>query len=180
MLPMAPRRVLEQMEGAAYSASSVGNNKQLPIDKATVKKIVERRSGVSGFNKAKELHIGELLTMEFAPTEQDVLLCAVEEPERLLDLTNNFILYDKGVKKIARYQQYFAVKNAMKQITGLHTNPRPGGVIWHTQGSGKSLTMALMAEAIAKDKTIHNPLILLVTDRTDLDKQITGTFNNVG
>ena len=154
--------------------------KQLPIDKATAEKIVERRSGVSGFNKAKELHIGELLTMEFAPTEQDVLLCAVAEPERLLDLTNNFILYDKGVKKIARYQQYFAVKNAMKQITGLHTNPRPGGVIWHTQGSGKSLTMALMAEAIAKDKTIHNPLILLVTDRTDLDKQITGTFNNVG
>lgn len=146
----------------------------------TRNKIIARRQSSIYFNKEKEERIECLLTEEFALTQQDILLTAVAAPKRLLDLANNFILYDKGIKKIARYQQYFAVKNAMRQITGLHTKARPGGVIWHTQGSGKSLTMALLAEAIAKDKTIKNPIILLVTDRTDLDKQITGTFKNVG
>lgn len=154
--------------------------KQLVVDKDTRDKIVARRRETAHFNSKKEKHIAELLTQPFTLTEQDMLLSAVAAPERLLDLTSNFILYDNGIKKIARYQQYFAVKNAMRQITGLHTNPRPGGVIWHTQGSGKSLTMAMLAKAIAKDKTINNPLIVLVTDRTDLDKQITGTFRNTG
>lgn len=144
------------------------------------KKIMARRQDSKFFGKEQAAHIHNRLTKDFTLTVQDSLLISIASPERLLDLSNNFILYDSGIKKIARYQQYFAVKNAMKQITGLHSNPRPGGVIWHTQGSGKSLTMALMAEAIAKDKTIKNPKIILVTDRTDLDKQITGTFINVG
>lgn len=144
------------------------------------KKIMARRQDSKFFGKEQAAHIHNRLTKDFTLTVQDSLLISIASPERLLDLSNNFILYDSGIKKIARYQQYFAVKNAMNQITGLHSNPRPGGVIWHTQGSGKSLTMALMAEAIAKDKTIKNPKIVLVTDRTDLDKQITGTFKNVG
>lgn len=144
------------------------------------KKIMARRQASKFFGKEQAKHIHNRLTKDFTLTVQDSLLISIASPERLLDLSNNFILYDNGIKKIARYQQYFAVKNAMKQITGLHSNPRPGGVIWHTQGSGKSLTMALMAEAIAKDKSIKNPKIILVTDRTDLDKQITGTFKNVG
>lgn len=144
------------------------------------KKIMARRQASKFFGKEQAEHIHNRLTKDFTLTVQDSLLISIASPERLLDLSNNFILYDNGIKKIARYQQYFAVKNAMKQITGLHSNPRPGGVIWHTQGSGKSLTMALMAEAIAKDKSIKNPKIILVTDRTDLDKQITGTFKNVG
>lgn len=146
----------------------------------TKKKIMARRQSSMFFGKEQAEHIHNRLTKDFTLTIQDSLLISIASPERLLDLSNNFILYDSGIKKIARYQQYFAVKNAMNQITGLHSNPRPGGVIWHTQGSGKSLTMALMAEAIAKDKTIKNPKIVLVTDRTDLDKQITGTFKNVG
>src|SRR5690625_5150589 len=146
----------------------------------TRKKIMTRRQSSEFFGKEQAEIIHKRLTKEFTTTPQDILLISVASPQRLLDLSVNFILYDKGDKKIARYQQYFAVKNAMNQITGLHSNPRPGGVIWHTQGSGKSLTMALMAEAIAKDKTIKNPKIILVTDRTDLDKQITGTFQNIG
>ncbi|MGO1729943.1 MAG: type I restriction endonuclease subunit R [Flavobacteriaceae bacterium] len=146
----------------------------------TRKKIMAQRQSSQYFNKEQAQLISNKLTKAFALTQQDILLLSVASPMRLLDLVSNFILYDKGVKKIARYQQYFAVKNAMKQVTGLHSNPRPGGVIWHTQGSGKSLTMALMAEAIARDETIKNPKIILVTDRTDLDKQITGTFRNIG
>src|SRR5690625_6389773 len=103
-----------------------------------------RRQASKFFGKEQAKHIHNRLTKDFTLTVQDSLLISIASPERLLDLSNNFILYDNGIKKIARYQQYFAVKNAMKQITGLHSNPRPGGVVWHTQGSGKSLTMALM------------------------------------
>ena len=113
-------------------------------------------------------------------TEQDIYLYGLCRPERLLDFTFNFILFDNGEKKIARYQQYFAVKKAMKQICHLQQGIRKGGVIWHTQGSGKSLTMVMLAEAIVMEKSIRNPKIILVTDRTDLDKQITDTFRKCG
>lgn len=162
------------------TADEIYDIKNGSISEETRKKIIQRRQASKFFGKEQAEKIHNRLTKDFTPTTQDELLISVASPERLLDLTDNYILYDKGIKKIARYQQYFAVKNAMKQITGFHSNPRPGGVVWHTQGSGKSLTMALMAEAIAKDKTIQNPKIVLVTDRTDLDKQITGTFKNVG
>lgn len=162
------------------SADEIYAIKNGSISEETRKQIMQRRQSSKFFGKEQAEKIHNRLTQDFTPIAQDELLIAVASPERLLDLSDNFILYDKGIKKIARYQQYFAVKNAMKQITGLHSNPRPGGVVWHTQGSGKSLTMALMAEAIAKDKTIKNPKIVLVTDRTDLDKQITGTFKNIG
>lgn len=117
---------------------------------------------------------------EILPTEQDGYLYNLCNPKRLLDFTYNFILFDNGAKKIARYQQYFAIKKTMNQIQHLSQGKRLGGVIWHTQGSGKSLTMVLLAQAIAMDKNIHNPKIILVTDRTDLDTQITETFQKCG
>jgi len=109
-------------------------------------------------------------------TAQDELLFNLCSHERLLDLIKNFILFDDGIKKVARYQQYFAIKNTLKRISVLdNTGRREGGVIWHTQGSGKSLTMVMMAQMIAKSE-IKNPKIILVTDRIDLDKQISETF----
>ncbi|GAA3627878.1 type I restriction endonuclease subunit R [Flavivirga jejuensis] len=110
-------------------------------------------------------------------TEQDKLLYSFCQPERLLDLFFNFIVYDAGVKKVTRYQQYFAVHNTLNKVAktdgqGLRT----GGVIWHTQGSGKSLTMVMLAQLIATHPDIKNPKIILVTDRIDLDDQITETF----
>lgn len=114
------------------------------------------------------------------PTVQDEYLFGLCSPERLLEFSYSFILFDDGQKKIARYQQYFAIKKAMKRISTLNEGKRRGGVIWHTQGSGKSLTMVLLAQAIALDKSILNPKIILVTDRTDLDKQITDTFRKCG
>jgi len=110
-------------------------------------------------------------------TKQDELLYSICRPERLLDLIRNFTLYDDGIKKIARYQQYFAVKHTLKRINGFDsTGKRRGGVIWHTQGSGKSLTMVMLAQLIASSKDVTNPKILLVTDRIDLDDQISDTF----
>ncbi|HET6555720.1 MAG TPA: HsdR family type I site-specific deoxyribonuclease, partial [Prolixibacteraceae bacterium] len=101
-------------------------------------------------------------------------------PERLLDIIFNFILFDNGEKKVARYQQFFAIKKAMRRIVAVEGGKRKGGVIWHTQGSGKSLTMVMLAQAIAMETTIRNPKIILVTDRTDLDGQITDTFRKCG
>lgn len=114
-------------------------------------------------------------------THQDGALYCLCEPARLLDLVKGFVLYDAGIKKIARYQQYRAVKRSMRRIFSRYREGRrPGGVIWHTQGSGKSLTMVMLANAIALSKKIENPRILLVTDRVNLDKQIAGTFHRCG
>jgi type I restriction enzyme R subunit len=115
-----------------------------------------------------------------APTVQDGLLVSLCSRERLLDLMFGSILFENGTKKVARYQQYFAIKKAMGRLGTLENGRRKGGVIWHTQGSGKSLTMVMLAQAIAMEPSIKNPKIVLVTDRTDLDDQITKTFRKCG
>jgi type I restriction enzyme R subunit len=113
--------------------------------------------------------------------EQDRALYALCRPERLLELAYKFILFDNGVKKIARYQQYFTVHDILKRVLSEGGNQqRPGGVVWHTQGSGKSLTMVMLAKSLALHPGIPNPKIVLVTDRIDLDDQIWGTFRACG
>lgn len=116
-----------------------------------------------------------------AVTEQDRALYALCRPQRLLELVYRFMLYDAGEKKIARYQQYFCVNKIMDRIRRTERDgTRRGGVVWHTQGSGKSLTMVMLAEAIALDSGIDNYKIVLVTDRVDLDDQIYKTFHHCG
>jgi type I restriction enzyme R subunit len=117
--------------------------------------------------------------------EQDRALYALCRPERLLDLIFKFIVFDNGEKKIARYQQYFTVQEILARVrSSAPDSPRPGGVVWHTQGSGKSLTMVMLAKTIAlayqDDPAMQNPRIVLVTDRIDLDDQIYGTFRACG
>ena len=119
---------------------------------------------------------GEQYGLPKIPSVQDAYLYNLCRPERLLQLMYRFTLFDDGVKKIARYQQLFAVEKVMERVRNIEGGKRRGGVIWHTQGSGKSLTMVLLAQAIILDKSIKNPRIILVTDRTDLDRQITATF----
>ena len=114
------------------------------------------------------------------PTQQDFLLWSLCRPERLIELARQFILYDEGgaVKKIARYQQYFAIKSTLERVH--QTTPagaRKGGVIWQTQGSGKSLAMVLLGKALALDESIPNARVVIVTDRIDLDEQIWKTFH---
>jgi len=120
-------------------------------------------------------------TLQRQVTGQDRALYALCRPERLLELTYRYILYDAGVKKIARYQQYFCVRKIVDRIRELNREgKRQGGVVWHTQGSGKSLTMVMLAKAIALMKEISNYRIVLVTDRIDLDDQIYRTFHHCG
>ncbi len=114
-------------------------------------------------------------------TEQDKSLYCLCRPERLLELAWKFTVFDGGIKKIARYQQYFVIKSTLNRVKQYDSNgSRKGGVIWHTQGSGKSLTMVMLARNLAFDPEILNPRIVLVTDRDDLDKQLGNTFAACG
>ncbi len=125
--------------------------------------------------------LAELSDPAHSLSAQDRLLAHLCRPARLLELIYGFVLFDGGQKKIARYQQYFAVKSILARIRKLDTNGhREGGVVWHTQGSGKSLTMVMLAKAIALAPDIPNPRVVLVTDRVDLDDQINGTFRACG
>lgn len=110
-------------------------------------------------------------------TVQDRNIVSLLSPERLMKLTKYFVIYDANVKKIARYQQFFAVEEIIKTInTNDYAGNRQGGVIWHTQGSGKSLTMVMVSKYILEKMSYLNPRVVIVTDRKELDKQIATTF----
>lgn len=111
------------------------------------------------------------------PTEQDRNIVSLFSPERVYELIRYFILFDANVKKVCRYQQFFAVREIMKTIAenDEHGN-RQSGVIWHTQGSGKSLTMVMLAKYILMELKDCHPRVVIVTDRKELDAQIAATF----
>lgn len=112
-------------------------------------------------------------------TAQDRAIHALCRPARLLDLVRRFTVFDGGVRKIARHQQFFGIRKAVERVKQFDVNGvRKGGVIWHTQGSGKSLTMVMLGRALALDRAITNPRIIIVTDRDNLDTQIKGTFKS--
>ena len=114
-------------------------------------------------------------------TEQDKAIYSLCRPQRLLELTYRYTLFDSNIKKIARYQQYFVVRSTMDRIKQVDQDgKRTGGVVWHTQGSGKSLTMVMLTRVLALDTEITNQRIILVTDRDDLDKQLSNTFSACG
>lgn len=111
-------------------------------------------------------------------TEQDRICVSLLEQKRLLDIVQYFVLYDNNIKKVCRHQQYFAVNKTMDRINGKDKAESQGGVIWHTQGSGKSLTMVMLVKKIQIDKAAENPRFIVITDRKNLDKQIKDNFAN--
>ena len=111
------------------------------------------------------------------PTEQDKTLVSLFEISRLRKFAKYFVVYDANIKKICRYQQFFAVEAIMKTIAQSDSaGNRQSGVIWHTQGSGKSLTMVMVSKYILEELTSVSPKVVVVTDRKELDKQIAKTF----
>jgi type I restriction enzyme R subunit len=114
------------------------------------------------------------------PTEQDRTLWAMLRPDRLVEFIRDAVVFDAGIRKVARYQQWFAVRATLDKVVALREGHREGGVIWHTTGSGKSITMVMLAKAIALHPAITNPRVVLVTDREDLDKQLADTFAACG
>ncbi|HAT1845543.1 TPA: type I restriction endonuclease subunit R [Legionella pneumophila] len=143
---------------------------QVIVNKTIPETVISRIAGIFGVN-------AEALKEKRLVTEQDKAIFALCRPDRLLELAWKFTVFDGGVKKIARYQQYFVIKSTLNRVKHFDsTGSRKGGVIWHTQGSGKSLTMVMLARSLALDLEILNPRIVLVTDRDDLDKQLGNTF----
>ena len=106
----------------------------------------------------------------------DMTLFALLSKDRLLRLVRHYIVFDKKMKKVCRYQQFFAIEETLKRVSMIKDGVRAGGLIWHTQGSGKSLTMVMLTKLL---KQIYiNSKIIVVTDRIDLDGQIHETFEN--
>ncbi|EJS10510.1 type I restriction endonuclease subunit R [Bacillus mycoides] len=141
---------------------------------------------------AKAQHYGEwkdpypktVAELGVSPTPQDILTTGMLTKESLLDLIRNFIVYEpvegRTIKKLTRYQQFRAVNKAIDRILRAEDKTQRGGVVWHTQGSGKSLTMVYLAVKLRRIKELKNPTIVVVTDRKDLDDQITNTFRRCG
>lgn len=146
-----------------------------PLDEETKEQLFkDRYNYVSNYFDSMEKQ-GRMIT------EQDRAIYRLCRRERLLDLMRYFIVFDAGEKKIARHQQYFVVKSAINRVKEYETGKkRRGGVIWHTQGSGKSLTMVMLSKALAMEPSIPNPRVIIVTDRINLDKQIRDTFRHCG
>ncbi|MEH6948310.1 type I restriction endonuclease subunit R [Bacillus sp. JJ634] len=111
---------------------------------------------------------------------QDILIAGMLRKEAIIDLMRNFIVFDGKVKKLARYQQYRAVNKTIERILTEDKPSLRGGVVWHTQGSGKSLTMVYLAMKLRRLASLENPMLVIVTDRQDLDEQITKTFQQCG
>lgn len=126
--------------------------------------------------------VEQLRTRSIMP--QDKAIYGMLRHDRVLDIVRNFVFYDGTLKKVARYQQYFAIKRMLDRIHQTeptkHGTRHKGGIVWHTQGSGKSLTMVLFVRSLIEQADITNSRILIVTDRVDLDKQIKKTFKDAG
>jgi type I restriction enzyme R subunit len=158
----------EQADPADFAVQVVNR----PLDTVEGKRVAQ------DFAPYMKRHNGLMEDHRFV-TPLDETLVGLCRPERFMRLVRRYMLFDGPHKKVARYQQVATIETLLKRIEERDANGRRrGGVVWHTQGSGKSLTMVMLAKAIA----MSNPLarIVIVTDRTDLDDQISKTFRATG
>ena len=118
------------------------------------------------------------------PQGQAQLIVGLLAPSTLLDTLRDYVVYEpergRLVKKLPRYQQYRAVRAAVERLLSGRKPEERGGVVWHTQGSGKSLTMLWLATKLRREPRLANATIVVVTDRTQLDRQIANTFERCG
>jgi len=161
--------VWKEKEDTADFISQVVNR---PLDS------VEGKRVAPDFAPYMKRHHGLMEEHRFV-TPLDETLVGLCRPERFIRLVRRYMLFDGPQKKVARYQQVITVENLLKRVEEKDAKGRRrGGVVWHTQGSGKSLTMVMLAKAIAMK--VPAARIVIVTDRTDLDDQISKTFKATG
>ena len=135
---------------------------------------------------AKDEYLSLLAGGELTVTDQDRLIVSLLRPDRLLEMTRLYTLFDKKAGKIvARYQQVFGIKALVERIssydeTGTRPGARNGGVIWHTTGSGKSFTMVFLSKALIWLQELAQCRVVIVTDRVDLEDQLSRTFASGG
>lgn len=132
--------------------------------------------------KSKDDYLSLVAAGDLTVTDQDRLIVSLLRPERLLDMTRLFTLFDKKAGKIvARYQQVFGIKALIERINTFDdTGAREGGVIWHTTGSGKSFTMVFLSKALIWLEELAQCRVIIVTDRVDLEDQLSRTFASGG
>lgn len=115
-------------------------------------------------------------------TAQQRLIAGIFNRENFLDLIRNFVLFEpvegKLIKKVARYQQFRAVKKVIERLRNGKDRREKSGVVWHTQGSGKSLTMVMLAVKMRRDPILQQYKLVFITDRTQLDEQLSATFRD--
>lgn len=117
-----------------------------------------------------------------SPTAQQVLIQGLLAPGNFLDLVQNFTVFEtpkesgRTVKKTARYQQFRAVQKTVVRLKEQEDRRSKGGIVWHTQGSGKSLTMVFLTRKIRRDPALRDHKLVFLVDRNQLDEQLTGTF----
>lgn len=136
-------------------------------------------------NAAKDEYLSLIASGDLTITDQDRLLISLLRPDRLLEMTRLYTLFDKKAGKIvARYQQVFGIKALIERITSFDDAKRPGarngGVIWHTTGSGKSFTMVFLSKALIWLEELAQCRVIIVTDRVDLEDQLSRTFASGG
>lgn len=174
-----------EADGYRFDIPTLFNyNAFLVISDGANNKVGTLTSDITRYNEWKSIN-GEVGYKKNYAYKLDVLLEGLLKPERLLDVIKNNLFFmnsdkEKPVKILSQYHQYFGVKKAYDSIK--HSLKPQGdgkaGIVWHTQGSGKSFTMVMLAHKLIADLEMKNPTIVVLTDRNDLDNQLFGTFSN--
>ncbi|MDC0646778.1 type I restriction endonuclease subunit R [Opitutales bacterium] len=179
LLRYANRRNPQEQEGAErlfyYNQMMVSTHR----DRARVGTITSRMEHYLEWKDpypVKQSDVGE------NPNSQELLIAGLFTRKNFLDIVQNFTVFEpvdgRVIKKIPRYQQYRAVHKTIERIKTGNTRKEKSGVIWHTQGSGKSLTMVFLTIKMRRDPELRNYKLVFLTDRTQLDGQLTSTFKN--
>ncbi len=167
---------------AAWREEDIGDGEMTAIKNQPLSS--EQLSALFSHRPAADLDWYQSLVAagELAVSDQDRLLISLLSPDRLLEMTRLFTLFDKKAGKIvARYQQVFGIKRLIERINQKRPDGgREGGVIWHTTGSGKSFTMVFLSKALILHDSLKQCRLLVVTDRVDLESQLSKTFASSG
>lgn len=167
---------------AAWREEDIGDGEMTAIKNQPLSS--EQLSALFSHRPAADLDWYQSLVTagELAVSDQDRLLISLLSPERLMEMTRLFTLFDKKAGKIvARYQQVFGIKRLIERINQKRPDGgREGGVIWHTTGSGKSFTMVFLSKALILHDSLKQCRLLVVTDRVDLESQLSKTFASSG
>jgi len=179
LLRYANRRTPENDEGAEklfhYNSMMVSTHR----DKARVGTITSRMEHYLEWKDPYPLTVEQVGADE---ASQDVMLAGLFSKTNFLDVLQNFTVFEpvdgRIIKKIPRYQQFRAVHKTIERLKEGETPKEKSGVIWHTQGSGKSLTMVFLTIKMRRDPELRDYKLVFLTDRTQLDNQLTSTFSN--
>lgn len=143
---------------------------------------VNAKAGTISSNEERFMSFRSIDGITIAGTDSlmlEVLTHGMLSKERVLELTHDYILFleskNEKIKILAQYHQFFAIKKALEKTAEAYNNDGKIGVVWHTQGSGKSLTMTFYTGQLMKK--FNNPTVIVLTDRNDLDNQLFGTFS---